>query len=91
LKGRKVMILALVVMLTLSISAVYSKNDNFGVDYVFEPYMVNGQWMIKDTMILNVPGEPLVPYKACYNSTPSRSRYKGHQGEAWEDNSPEGL
>ncbi|KYK34244.1 MAG: hypothetical protein AYK19_12495 [Theionarchaea archaeon DG-70-1] len=50
-------------LLSLSISAAFSKNDNFGVDYVFEPVMVNGQWMIKDTMVLNVPGEPLIPYR----------------------------
>ena len=76
LKGRKVTILALVVMLILSISTVYSKNDNFGVDYVFEPYMVNGQWMIKDTMILNVPGEPLVPYKAATILLPQGAELK---------------
>jgi len=50
-------------LLSLSISAAFSKNDNFGVDYVFEPVMVNGQWMIKDTMVLNVQGEPLIPYR----------------------------
>jgi len=76
LKGRKVTILALVAMLTLSISAVYSKNDNFGVDYVFEPVMINGQWMIKDTMILEIPGEPLVPYKAATILLPAGAELK---------------
>jgi hypothetical protein len=61
MKGKT--ILALAIILSLCVPAVFSKNDNFGVDYVFEPYMDGGQWMIEDTMILEEPGMPLVPYK----------------------------
>jgi hypothetical protein len=59
----KVAVLTLTVMLSLSISAVFSKNDNLYVDYVFEPYMLDGQWMIKDTFVQEIAGEPLMPYR----------------------------
>jgi hypothetical protein len=63
MKGKITMLL--IVMLALSMPAAFSKNDNFGVDYIFEPYQDGcGEWMIKDTFVLNVPGAPLVPYKA---------------------------
>jgi hypothetical protein len=62
-RERKIAVIALIAMLGLSISAVSSKNDNFGVDYTFNPVMVDGQWMIEDTQILSIPGEPLVPYR----------------------------
>jgi hypothetical protein len=61
MKG-KLTALTLTIMLCLSISAAYSKNT-IAVDYTFEAVMVNGQWMIADTQILEIPGEPLVPYK----------------------------
>jgi hypothetical protein len=63
LKG-KITALALTLMLCLSISAALSKNNNIGVDYTFEAVMVDGQWMIADTQILEIAGEPLVPYRA---------------------------
>ncbi|MBU7011439.1 MAG: hypothetical protein HXS46_12185, partial [Theionarchaea archaeon] len=62
MKG-KTIALALIVILCLSVSAVSSKK-NIGVDYVFEAVMIDGQWMINDTQILEIPGEPLVPYRA---------------------------
>jgi hypothetical protein len=62
MKG-KLTAMTLIILLCLSISAAYSKN-NIGVDYTFEAVMVNGQWMIADTQILEIPGEPLMPYKA---------------------------
>ncbi|MBU7017837.1 MAG: hypothetical protein HXS44_10025, partial [Theionarchaea archaeon] len=63
MKGKTTMLL--IVMLALSMPAAFSKNDNFGVDYIFEPYQDGcGEWMIKDTFVLNEPGAPLVPYKA---------------------------
>lgn len=64
MKDRKTAIFILVMLVSLSVPAVFSKNDNFGVDYAFEPVMINGQWMIKDTLIQEIPGEPLVPYRA---------------------------
>ena len=63
MKGKKTAILILAILLSSSVFAVFSKNDSFGVDYVFEPVMDGGQWMIKDTMVLGEPGMPLVPYR----------------------------
>jgi hypothetical protein len=60
---KKVAVLTLTLMLSLSISAVFAKNDNLYVDYVFKPYMVDGQWMIEDTFVREIAGEPLVPYR----------------------------
>ena len=65
MKGKTTVMIALVVMLSLSIPAAFSKNDNFGVDYIFVPYQDGcGQWMIEDTMVFSEPGAPLVPYRA---------------------------
>jgi hypothetical protein len=74
MKG-KITALALITILCLSVSAVSSKK-NIGVDYVFEPVMVNGQWMIEDTQILEIPGEPLVPYKAASILLPEGAEVK---------------
>ena len=64
MKGRTMIMLALVAMLSASIPAAFSQNDNLSVDYVFELSSDGcGQWMIKDTMILSEPGAPLVPYR----------------------------
>jgi hypothetical protein len=64
MKTKAVTALVLTVMLSISISAVFSKNDNFGVDYTFEAVMIDGQWMIADTQIMEIAGEPLMPYRA---------------------------
>jgi hypothetical protein len=62
--------LALVVMLCISIPTAFSKNDSFGVDYIFTPVMTGslcdgcGNYMIEGTQIYEVPGEPVVPYRA---------------------------
>ena len=61
---KKVAVLTLTLMLSVSISAVFAKNDNLYVDYTFEPVMINGQWMIEDTFVREIAGEPLVPYRA---------------------------
>lgn len=54
----------LVALLTLSISAV-SSNDTLSMEYYFEGVAAMdgcGGWMINDTMLLEIPGEPMVPY-----------------------------
>jgi len=63
-KERKIAVIALMAMLGLSISAVASTNDNISVDYAFTAVMVDGQWMIEDTFIQEIAGEPVMPYKA---------------------------
>ncbi len=64
MKERKIAVIALMAMLGLSISAVASKNDNISVDYAFTAVMVDGQWMIEDTLIQEIAGEPVMPYRA---------------------------
>ncbi len=65
MKGRTMIVLALAIMLSASIPAAFSENDNFSVDYVFEMSSDGcGQLMIKDTMVLSEPGAPLIPYRA---------------------------
>jgi len=66
LKSRKTVIFTLAILLSSSVPADISENDNLTVDYAFEPVMADScsQWTIKDTQILEMPGEPLVPYRA---------------------------
>jgi hypothetical protein len=40
----------------MSIPAVISKDVNSGVDFVFEPVMIDGQWIIENTQIQSMPG-----------------------------------
>jgi hypothetical protein len=61
LRGKKTAITILAMAMSLSVPAVVSE-DEFSVDYVFEPIMIDSQWMIKDSMIREIPGEPLVLY-----------------------------
>lgn len=80
IKGRITM-MAIVIMVALSIPAAFSKNDNFSVDYVFEPYMVDGcagcgNWMIKDTQIMALPGEPMTPFRAAAILLPQGAELK---------------
>ncbi|MBU7011301.1 MAG: hypothetical protein HXS46_11480 [Theionarchaea archaeon] len=65
MKSRKV-IFVLVLMLSLSIPTTFSANNNFSVDYTFEPVMGGcGEFLVADTQIQAIPGEPLTPYRAC--------------------------
>ena len=64
MKEKKTVILILVMMLSSSAPAAFSK-DEISVDYVFEPVMIDNQscqLMIKDTHLLEIPGKPLVLY-----------------------------
>ncbi len=77
----KISVLALAIMLSLSISAVFSTNDNFGVDYTFEAINAGGcpgcgNWMIEDTRVLNVPGAPLIPYRVAAILLPQGAELK---------------
>jgi hypothetical protein len=67
LKRKKATLLILAVLLSLSTPAALSKTDTVSVDYVFEPVLMDNQcrqWMIEDTQTLEIPGEPVIPYKA---------------------------
>jgi hypothetical protein len=69
LKRKKVTIFVLAMLLSLSLPAAFSKNDNFGVDYTFEVVQMSacptcGQYMVADTQIWSEAGAPLVPYRA---------------------------
>ena len=62
--GKTLFVLAFV--LSLSIPAALSSNDTFSVDYTFEPVMGGcGEFLVKDTHIQALPGEPVIPYRSC--------------------------
>ena len=67
----------LVLLLSLSIPAAFSENDNFSVDYTFELSTDGcGQLMISDTMIMSEPGAPLVPYRTASILLPADAELK---------------
>ena len=67
----------LVLLLSLSIPAAFSENDNFSVDYTFELSTDGcGQLMIKDMMIMSEPGAPLVPYRTASILLPADAELK---------------
>jgi hypothetical protein len=64
LKCKKAIILILTVLLSASTPAAFSE-DTFSIDYTFEPAVGScGEFLVKDTHIQALPGEPLVPYRA---------------------------
>jgi hypothetical protein len=68
MKSKTTIVIALAAILVMSISAAYSKNENYSIAYNFEVVATGkciecGDIMIKDTFIMEVPGEPLVPYR----------------------------
>jgi hypothetical protein len=65
MKGKKTIVVGLAILLSLSISTVTSKGDKLSVVYTFESTLGGcGEFLIKDTQVLAIPGEPLTPYKA---------------------------
>ena len=65
LKCIKTVVLVLVILLSSSVLAVFSKNDTFSVNYTFEPAIVKGgEFLVKNTQIREILGEPLIPYRA---------------------------
>ena len=63
MKGRRT-ILAVLVVVGLSASAIGSDSDSLVVEFQFNTVqgLDCGTWMVEDTMIQEVPGEPLIPY-----------------------------
>ena len=61
----EIAILLVLVTVGLSIPAAFSTNDTFSVDYTFELAVENfGGLLVKDTQTQEIPGEPLIPYRA---------------------------
>jgi hypothetical protein len=64
LKGIKTLII-LTLIVCLSIPAAGSANDTFSVDYVFNPTVGGcGEFLVEDTQLQSLAGEPLIPYRA---------------------------
>ncbi|MBU7000548.1 MAG: hypothetical protein HXS41_11090 [Theionarchaea archaeon] len=55
--------LILVLILSASVAATALEPDSFSVDYEFTAVEAGGQWTIEDTLLREVPGEPLMPYR----------------------------
>jgi hypothetical protein len=64
LKGIKTLII-LTLIACLGIPAAGSANDTFSVDYVFHPTVGGcGEFLVEDTQLQSLAGEPLIPYRA---------------------------
>jgi hypothetical protein len=64
LKGIKTLII-LTLIVCLSIPAAGSANDTFSVDYVFNSTVGGcGEFLVEDTQLQSLAGEPLIPYRA---------------------------
>jgi hypothetical protein len=64
LKGIKTLIILTLIVL-FSIPAAGSTNDTVSVDYVFNPTVGGcGEFLVEDTQLQSLPGEPLIPYRA---------------------------
>ena len=75
------MVLILAMFLGLSIPLALSENNKLSVDYVFElvggdEFSGCGYWTIEDTQLLNIPGAPLVPYRAASILLPQGTQLK---------------
>jgi serine protease AprX len=75
-KRKKAAALTVMLVLSLSIPAALSSKDTFTVEYTFTPAPMEGcgPWMVEDTLIREIPGEPLIPYRPAsillpYNAT----------------------
>jgi len=60
LKG-KTTLFVLAMLLSLSIPAAFSSNT-LAVEYTFSSTVIDGQWIIEDTFLQEIAGEPLMPY-----------------------------
>ncbi|MBU7031527.1 MAG: hypothetical protein HXS53_03270 [Theionarchaea archaeon] len=81
MKGKSISILVLSALLSLSISSAYSQNNDYSVAYIFEiapegDCVDCGDFLIKDTMIMETPGEPLVPYRVAKILIPQEATLK---------------
>ncbi len=92
MKSRKMAVFILALVLSLSIPAVFSENDNFSVDYTFEPTIGGcGEYLVKDTQLQNIPGEPLMPYRAAQILLPQEAVLKDVKVKTGEPVIQEGM
>jgi hypothetical protein len=76
LKGRKT-ILVILIALGLSIPAVVSDSDSFIVEYQFNATQTTGGLQIvEDTTLQEIPGTPLIPYRAARILLPQGTKVK---------------
>ncbi len=69
--------IAMFILAILSLSApVFSASDTFTVDYTFERAGDCGEFLVKEALIMEVPGEPLIPYKAAQILLPQNAAVK---------------
>jgi hypothetical protein len=59
MKGKPMLVLA--ILFSVGIPAGISANT-FAVEYSFDATLVNNQWVIEDTVLQEIPGEPVMPY-----------------------------
>ncbi len=67
--------IALALLLSLCIPAVFS-NNSFSVEYAFDSIVMNGQWVIEDTVLREIPGEPMVPFYCAHILLPQDAEVK---------------
>jgi hypothetical protein len=77
MKGKKAIVVGLSLLLSLSISTVITSNDTLSIKYTFEPTKDGyGEFPIKDTMVMEIPGEPLTPYRVARILLPEGTKVK---------------
>jgi hypothetical protein len=77
LKGKKKTMFVLAIMLSVCIPTAFSVNDNFTVDYTFELTTGGcGEFLVADTLVQALPGEPVIPYRACAILLPQDAEVK---------------
>jgi hypothetical protein len=78
LKYKKATLLILAMLASLCMPSVFAAGDTFSVEYHFEsvPMSGCGDWMVKDTFTLEIPGAPVVPYYAASVLIPQDSVVK---------------
>lgn len=70
MKGNSIVILA--ALLSVAIPPAFSSNT-ITVEYSFDAAFCNNQWMIRDTIIREIPGEPMIPYYTAQILLPHRT------------------
>ncbi|MBU7032027.1 MAG: hypothetical protein HXS53_05820 [Theionarchaea archaeon] len=60
---KEMALISVVCMLCTMMPAALASHNSFSVEYEFNFSMKNGGWIIDDTIIQEIPGEPLIPYR----------------------------
>jgi hypothetical protein len=74
LKRKTVLVVTL--LLSLTVPTVLSNSDSFAVEYQFNSVVMNGQWTVEDTVLRELPGEPLVPFRSARILLPQDAEVK---------------